>query len=129
LDEATNGDRDLVRLLQQWCGYSLTGDTREQSLMFVHGPGGNGKSVFLNVQTGILQDYATTAAMDTLTASKFDKHTTDLAMLRGARLVTASETEESQKILGPWPSRVPLAHEKRRCRPQHRASSLTSRQR
>jgi putative DNA primase/helicase len=96
LDEATNRDRDMVRLLQQWCGYALTGDTREQSLMFVHGPGGNGKSVFLNVLTGILQDYATTAAMDTLTASKFDKHTTDLAMLRGARLVTASETEEGR---------------------------------
>jgi putative DNA primase/helicase len=96
LNEAANGDAELVRLLQQWCGYALTGDTREQSLMFVHGPGGNGKSVFLNVLTGILKDYATTAAMDTLTASKWDKHTTDLAMLRGARLVTASETEEGR---------------------------------
>ena len=31
-----------------------------------------------------------TAAMDTFTASKHDQHPTDLAMLRGARLVTAS---------------------------------------
>ncbi len=45
---------------------------------------------------GILGAYATTAAMDTFTASHGDKHPTDLAMLRGARLVTASETEESQ---------------------------------
>ena len=96
LEEATGGDAEMIHLLQQWCGYSLTGDTREQSLMFVHGPGGNGKSVFLNVLTGILNDYAATAAMDTLTASKWDKHTTDLAMLRGARLVTASETEEGR---------------------------------
>jgi putative DNA primase/helicase len=96
LDDATNGDQELIRLLQQWCGYSLTGDTREQSLLFVHGPGGNGKSVFLNVLTGILNDYAATAAMETLTASKWDKPTTDLAMLRGARLVTASETEEGR---------------------------------
>lgn len=96
LEEATGGDAETIHLLQQWCGYSLTGDTREQSLMFVHGPGGNGKSVFLNVLTGILNDYAATAAMDTLTASKWDKHTTDLAMLRGARLVTASETEEGR---------------------------------
>ncbi len=96
LEEATNGDRELISLLQQWCGYALTGDTREQSLMFVHGPGGNGKSVFLNVLTSILKDYATTAAMDTLTASKWDKPSTDLAMLRGARLVTASETEEGR---------------------------------
>jgi putative DNA primase/helicase len=96
LEEAANGDQELIRLLQQWCGYSLTGDTREQSLLFVHGPGGNGKSVFLNVLTGILNDYAATAAMETLTASKWDKPTTDLAMLRGARLVTASETEEGR---------------------------------
>ena len=34
--------------------------------------------------------------METFTASKSDKHPTDLAMLRGARLVTASETEEGK---------------------------------
>ena len=96
LADATNNDREMVRLLQQWCGYALTGDTREQCFMFVHGPGGNGKSVFLNVVMSILGDYGTTAAMDTLTASRFDKHTTDLAMLRGARLVTASETENGR---------------------------------
>ncbi len=64
--------------------------------MFVYGPGGNGKSVFLNVLTGILAEYAKTAAMDTFTASKGDKHSTDMAMLCGARLVTASETEEDR---------------------------------
>jgi putative DNA primase/helicase len=96
LDEATGGDVEAIRFLKQWCGYSLTGDTSAHALVFVYGPGGNGKSVFLNALTGILHDYATTAAMDTFTASKGDKHPTDLAMLRGARLVTASETEEGR---------------------------------
>ncbi|GEO13800.1 phage/plasmid primase, P4 family [Microvirga aerophila] len=96
LADATGRDSDLIRFLQQWAGYSLTGVTREHALVFIYGPGGNGKSVFLNVLTGILKDYATTAAMDTFTASKGDKHPTDLAMLRGARLVTASETEEGR---------------------------------
>lgn len=96
LNESTGGDTGLIRFLQQWAGYCLTGDTREHALVFVYGPGGNGKSVFLNAITGILGDYATTAAMDTFTASKGDKHPTDLAMLRGARLVTASETEEGR---------------------------------
>jgi putative DNA primase/helicase len=96
LDEATGGDGELIRFLQQWCGYSLTGVTWAHALVFVYGPGGNGKSVFLNVLTGILKDYAATAAMDTFTASRSEKHTTDLAMLRGARLVTASETEEGR---------------------------------
>ena len=52
--------------------------------------------MFLNVLAGILNEYAMAAAMDTFTASKSDKHPTDLAMLRGARLVTATETEEGR---------------------------------
>jgi putative DNA primase/helicase len=96
LEETTASDRELIRFLQQWCGYSLTGVTREHALVFVYGPGGNGKSVFLNIVTSILQGYATTAAMDAFTASSSDKHPTDLAMLRGARLVTASETEDGR---------------------------------
>jgi putative DNA primase/helicase len=64
--------------------------------MFVYGPGGNGKSVFLNIVTSILQAYATTAAMDTFTSSNSDRHPTELAMLHGARMVTASETEEGR---------------------------------
>lgn len=96
LDEATGGDVGMVRFLQQWAGYGLTGDTREHALVFIYGPGGNGKSVFLNAVTGIMGDYAATAGMDTFTASKSDRHPTDLAMLRGARLVTASETEEGR---------------------------------
>lgn len=98
LTESTGGDVQLIDFLRLWCGYCLTGHTREHALVFIYGPGGNGKSVFLNVLTGILGDYAVTAAMDTFTASKWDKHPTDLAMLAGARVVTASETEEGK----PW---------------------------
>ncbi len=96
LDQVTANDPQLIRFLKQWCGYCLTGDTREHALLFAHGPGGNGKGVFLNTVSGIMGDYARNAAMDTFVASASDKHPTDLAMLRGARLVTASETEEGR---------------------------------
>lgn len=96
LAEATQGDAALQRFMQQICGYALTGDTREHALFFVYGDGGNGKGVFLNVVTTVMADYAATAAMDTFTASANDRHPTDLAMLRGARLVSASETEEGR---------------------------------
>jgi putative DNA primase/helicase len=62
LDESTGGDVELIRLLQQLCGYSLTGDTREHALFFIYGGGGNGKSVFLNTVSHIMFDYATMAA-------------------------------------------------------------------
>jgi phage/plasmid-associated DNA primase len=47
LKETTGDDEELIRFLQQWSGYCLTGDTREHALLFVYGPGGNGKSVWL----------------------------------------------------------------------------------
>jgi putative DNA primase/helicase len=96
LNQTTGNDAELIRFLQQWCGYCLTGTTREHALVFVYGGGGNGKSVFLNTVTGIFGDYAKTAAMDTFIASHSDKHPTELAMLRGARLVTAAENEEGR---------------------------------
>lgn len=96
LRDATNGDEDVIRYLQQICGYALTGSTEEHAMFFVYGPGGNGKSVFLNTLSGVLGDYSRASSMDTLTVSKNDRHPTELAMLRGARLVTASETEEGK---------------------------------
>jgi putative DNA primase/helicase len=96
LSKATKGDEKLQKFLQQMVGYCLTGDVREECLFFVYGLGGNGKGVFLQTIGNILSDYASSAAMDTFTASLGDKHPTDLAKLRGARMVTASETEEGR---------------------------------
>lgn len=97
LQEATGGDAELIHYLQKLGGYCLTGSTREQTLTFIWGPGGNGKSVFLNTLLAILGDYARTAPMDTFTASHYDRHSTDLAMLQGARLVAASETQAGKR--------------------------------
>jgi len=93
LEEAQAGDADTVGFIQRWCGYCLTGSTKEHALLFLLGAGGNGKSVFINTVAGILGDYAATATMEALTESAFERHTTELAMLRGARLVTASESD------------------------------------
>lgn len=97
LDAVTCGDAGVMKYLQAVAGYMLTGDTSEHALFFVHGPGGNGKSVFVNTLQGVLGDYAVTASMDTFVVSGGDKHPTDLAMLRGARLAVATETEEGRR--------------------------------
>ncbi len=57
----------------------------------------NGKSVLLKTVADILGDYHKTASIETFTASNTDRHPTDLAGLRGARLVTAIETEEGRR--------------------------------
>jgi putative DNA primase/helicase len=93
LDEATRGDDSLVRFLQQIAGYSLTGDVREHALIFVYGCGGNGKGVFVHTLKAILGTYATVAPMETFVEARGERHPTELAMLRGARLVVAEESE------------------------------------
>lgn len=95
--KVTNGNKELIRYLQRKTGYCLTGSTKEQDIDFCYGTGGNGKGVFINTITGIIQDYACIASVETFTASSMDKHPTDLAMLRGKRLVTAQETEEGRR--------------------------------
>ena len=93
LSEVTKGDKALEHFLQKTVGYALTGIRREQTLNFVWGAGGNGKSVWIDTLMGVMDEYAATAPMDTFAATKGDKHPTDLAGLMGARLVTSSETQ------------------------------------
>lgn len=96
LEEATCGDTELQSYLQRLAGYALTGITWEHALFFLYGQGGNGKGTLVNALSEIMGDYATAAPMETFTASKYDRHPTELASLHGARLVTASETEEGR---------------------------------
>ncbi|CAM2781169.1 hypothetical protein JHFBIEKO_2258 [Methylobacterium mesophilicum] len=98
LRRITDEDEELIAYLQRVFGYGLTGITREHALFFAYGTGANGKSVTINTVLGIMNEYQRTASMETFTLSKFDRHPTELAGLQGARLVSASETEEGR----PW---------------------------
>ena len=97
LDEITGGNTQLAEFLQRVAGYALTGSTSEHALFFLYGTGANGKSVFLSTLAGILGDYHRVAPIEAFTASTGERHPTELAMLRGARLVTAVETEEGRR--------------------------------
>ena len=97
LSRVTGGDGELQSFLRRVAGYALTGSTAEHALFFLFGTGANGKSVFLSTIAGILADYHRTAAIETFVASAVERHPTDLASLRGARLVTATETEEGRR--------------------------------
>ena len=98
LVEITGGDAELQAYLQRMVGYCLTGVTSAHALFFLYGTGANGKSVFANVVSTILGDYASTASMDTFVETRGDRHPTDLAGLRGARFVTAIETEQGRRL-------------------------------
>jgi putative DNA primase/helicase len=95
--EATQGNQELINYLQRMAGYCLTGSIQEESLFFLYGEGGNGKGTFINTISAILGTYAVVSPMETFVENKFgQQHPTSLAMLKGARLVTAQETEEGK---------------------------------
>jgi putative DNA primase/helicase len=96
LKRIAGDDESLIAYLQRVAGYCLTGDTGEQALFFGYGVGANGKGVFLHAIGGVLGDYCKTAAIETFTESKSDRHPTELARLHSARLVTATETESGR---------------------------------
>jgi|GEM_PF-246042 len=98
LDEATNHNPVFVRFLWQLFGYCLTGETNKHLMFFFYGAGGNGKSVLVNTMMGIMSEYATAAVIDTFTTSKSDRHSAELAMLDGMRLVVTNETEEGRSL-------------------------------
>ncbi len=97
LKRVTGGDAELEAFLQRIVGYCLTGSIREHALFFLYGTGANGKSVFISTITNLLGEYSRTAAITTFMAAGNEQHPTDLASLRGARLVTAIETDEGRR--------------------------------
>jgi putative DNA primase/helicase len=97
LADVTGNDPELMSYLQRMAGYCMAGVTSEHALFFLYGTGANGKSVFLNVLSTILGDYAANAPMDTFMETRSDRHPTDLAGLRGARFVSATETEQGRR--------------------------------
>ncbi len=98
IHEVSGGNQELMIYLQRMMGYCLTGVTREHALFFLYGTGANGKSVFVNTMLAVMGDYGMNAPMETFMSSRNERHPTELAMLRGARLVVASETEQGRSM-------------------------------
>lgn len=87
--------------LQTAAGASLIGGPKSQVLIFLYGAGANGKSVFMEVLTRALGDYAGRLRPETLTGhlqQTGDKATPDLARLAGKRFVAISELPRGHEL-------------------------------
>ena len=93
-----DGDADLISYVQRAVGYSLTASIAEQCLFVLHGGGANGKTTFIETLAALMGDYAVNAPADTLMLRPAGAPSNDLARLRGARLVTAAETDAGGKL-------------------------------
>jgi|HubBroStandDraft_6_1064221.scaffolds.fasta_scaffold182707_2 putative DNA primase/helicase len=101
LEEITLGDDSLSAYLMRYCGYVLTGSTKEHCLPFWYGHGANGKGTLINVLQQIMGwEYGTALRMSNLAAKKNedDSQRRIIAKLCGARLATANEGNAQVKL-------------------------------
>lgn len=95
--EVLEGDEELIAFVQRLAGYTLTASTREHVFALLWGTGANGKSTLLGALRGILGEYAMAAPSEVFMQSHTDRHPTELAVLRGARMVISQEVDEGRR--------------------------------
>lgn len=100
LSDIFGGDPYMLDYIQKCVGYSMTGSTSEQCAFFLFGTGRNGKSTFLEIVRGILGDYATNIQPQTIMVNPKSGNapSSDIARLKGARLVTSVEPNEGMRL-------------------------------
>ncbi len=95
--ERSQPDPEVRDYLQRLAGYALTGSSREHVLSFWWGGGRNGKGTLIHALRRAMGDYGLEVASEILMESHHDRHPTELAVLRGARLVVASEIDAGRR--------------------------------
>lgn len=90
-------DPELRAFVQRFVGYSLTGLTGEQVLAILYGSGANGKSTLIETLRALLGDYGQQAPAETFLERR-DGIPNDVARLRGARFVAATEVAENRRL-------------------------------
>lgn len=92
-------DEDDRRYLQDWAGYSLTGDVSEEKMLTLVGKGQNGKGTITRTLQEMLGDYAAEASASLLLQRKFDSRIpADVANLEGKRFIVAGETKGGAEL-------------------------------
>jgi putative DNA primase/helicase len=91
---------DVLPWLQKAVGYSITGHTAEEFLLYLYGPSRSGKGTFTNTLLYLLgRPLAASVNFSTFTANRDgDSQNFDLAPLKPCRFVAASESKQYERF-------------------------------
>lgn len=89
---------EMRAYIQRFVGYAATGVIREHVFPVWYGAGRNGKGTLTDACRAALGDYATDLPAEVLAVRRGDAHPTERMCLRGARFVSASETEANTEL-------------------------------
>lgn len=87
-------DHELVQLVIQYLGYSLTSDTRQHKMLWLSGMGANGKSVLIEVMKKLLGPMACSVDFGVLGA----QGNYDAADILGKRVIFSTEAAKGTRL-------------------------------
>lgn len=96
--DLTGGDAELVGFLARAAGYSMTGETKEQAVFMLTGPGGTGKSTFLESIQGVIGNYAYPLPFEVFLANQGGNKKFSLANVEKMRMVVCEESSEGKRF-------------------------------
>lgn len=89
---------NVRRQVQRDIGVALVGGVLQERLPIWYGTGGNGKTTTERIVQRVFGDYAKAAAPNLLIASKYERHSTEIADLARSRIVFAVEIGSDKKL-------------------------------
>jgi len=103
ISEIFQGDKEIIDFVHRLFGYAISGAADERIFPIFYGGGANGKTVIIEVITGVLgENYRMTTSSNAVMEAKFetggDSPTPFIVALKSKRVLWVAESKEGQRL-------------------------------